>query len=69
MPSETAATGIRAAQQSDYQRSVDTAHRRRQSTTTADRNAREQVSDSEVANRRRREQIAAEQRGGLDVDA
>ncbi len=69
MPSETAVTGVRAALQSDYQRSVDTAHRRRQPTAVSDRDAREQVRNSEVANRRHREQIAAERRGGLDVDA
>ncbi len=69
MPVSSGPSGARAALQSDYQRSVDVAHRRRQATAEADRTAREQVRESEVANRRRREQIAAERRGGVDVNA
>ncbi len=59
----------RAAAQASYHRQVDTAASRRDSTAEADRNAREGVRNGEKADRRHREQIAAQRRGGIDLDA
>jgi hypothetical protein len=65
MPVESAAASAKAS----YIQKVDASDDRRQSAKSSDIAAREDVSKSETDDRRQREQVAAERRGGVDVDA
>jgi hypothetical protein len=65
MPVESAA----ASAKDSYVQKVDASDARRESAKNSDIAAREDVSKGEKADRRQREQVAAERRGGVDVDA
>ena len=65
MPVESAA----ASAKDSYVQKVDASDARRESAKNSDIAAREDVSKGEKADRRQREQVAAERRGGVVVDA
>ncbi|MBT3790276.1 MAG: hypothetical protein HN725_18125 [Alphaproteobacteria bacterium] len=65
MPVGSAAASAKAS----FNQRVDASVERRDSAKNSDIAAREDVSRGEKADRRQREQVAAERRGGVDVDA
>jgi hypothetical protein len=58
-----------ASAKASYIQKVDASDERRQTAKNSDIAAREDVSNGEKSDRRQREQVAAERRGGIDVDA